>query len=141
MNADERSSGQQGYGQQSPQEDQSRTAQRGEQSPTSSERESDGGSPATGQASYGNSGDTGELSSGDTGELSQQRSDFGQEADLGGDGSQNSPLFGGSADDTAGHAEQGSADRSEELDGSQGTTDIEIERSQGRENDIEGRSL
>jgi hypothetical protein len=156
-----------------------------------------GGSASTGQASYGNSGETG------TDTLSQNSSSFGQDSDLGqsnqtgqsqqsGQGSSNG-LFSGSGNDmgtsSAGtgrlgiegsldgsnqsgndmggstgrsgtegsmsetgqqgsgdqnFADQGQGALNEDTMGSdqdRGTTDIEVERSQGRESDIEGSSL
>jgi hypothetical protein len=187
MNADERTPGQQGYGQQSPQQFQNQQQpasqqpsaqqqqqqpsgqQQGQVAPTSEGQE--GGSMATGQASYGNSGEATTLS--------QNSSSFGQDSDLGqSDQSQqssegsDSSLFRGSDDDlgSAGSGQaggggdvggsgqiagqQGSGDQdfadqgqgalNEDLMGSDddgGTTDIEVERSQGRESDIEGSSL
>ena len=156
---------------------------------------------ATGQASYGNSGETG------TDTLSQNSSSFGQDSDLGqssqsGESGQgrDTRLFSGSGDDmgsSSGGGEtgrpgvdgsmdtssqsgttnvggstgrsgiEGSLDSSDQTTGQQGsgdqdfadqgqgamnedlmgsdddsgTTDIEVERSQGRESDIEGSSL
>lgn len=149
MNADERSSGQQGYGQQSPQQSQSQDQQTGRQNPdqqisgqqqgqqASAEQ---GGSMASGQASYGNSGDTGTLS--------QNSSDLGQQSDMGQSGQQqDSGLFSGSEDDMGSSGDQNFADQGQgalnedRMGSDEGTTDIEIERSQGRESDIEGSSL
>lgn len=152
MNADERNNQQQGYGQQDDkQANQQHNAAQGQQQqqPTAQDDES------TGQASYGNSGES------DTGTISQNISDTGQEADLG--QSDDPKLFSGSDDDLGGSASSGqqggesdasgmrSTDQSfadqgqgamlEDTKGSDGTTDIEVERSQGRESDIEGSSL
>lgn len=153
MNADERTPGQQGYGQQSPQQSETggdRSSSRGGQDADMTD-EGRAGDMTTGQASYGNSGET------DT--LSQNSSSSGQESDMGqgGDGG----LFNSSQEDRGGSApsqaagqqpsssgqassEQGQDAQSEDLMGSDddsGTTDIEIERSQGRESDVEGSSL
>lgn len=154
MNADERTPGQQGYGQQSPQQEQGQQAQsQQQQQPTMSDQDQ-GGSMATGQAAYGNSGQA------DT--LSQNSSSMGQGADFGQTGSQSnqgtndSSLFRGGSDDTGSggiSSQQGSGDQSfadqgqgamnEDLMGSSddGTTDIEIERSHGRESDVEGKNF
>ena len=139
MNADERTPGQQGYGQQSPQQSDG-------QQPSSQQQQvpgqnPEGGPSSTGQASYGNSGQADTLSQNSS--FEGQESDFGQ---AGGQGSE-STLFKGSQDDTGGgasgqqFADQGQGAMNEDLMGADGTTDIEVERSQGRENDIEGSSL
>jgi hypothetical protein len=164
MNADERNPGQQGYGQQSPQQSQGQQAsgqqqKQPQQSETMNQGQQDG-SMATGQASYGNSGEA-DL-------LSQNSSSQGQESDMGESGEQggDSSLFAGSEHDMGSSgqagggtgstgqsasqqgsgadqsfADQGQGALNEDLMGSDGTTDIEVERSQGRESDIEGNSL
>lgn len=160
MNADERASGQQGYGQQSPQQSSdgattaqqqpaSQQQQQQQQQATMTGQDQEGSPVDTGQAAYGNSGET------DT--LSQNSSSLGQESDMGQAGG-GGALFSGSGEDMGSaqgaSAEQGSdrqdfADQgqgalNEDLMGSSddgGTTDIEIERSQGRESDIKGSSL
>lgn len=195
MNADERTPGQQGYGEQTPQQGQDQTQPTGQQrqpgqGPQGNMAEQgQGGSASTGQASYGNSGETG------TDTLSQNSSSLGQDSDLGqsnqasqSNQGSNSGLFGGPSSDmgsgSAGtgrtgiegsldgpnqsesdmggstgrsgiegsldetgeqdFADQGQGALSEDAMGSsqnRGTTDIETERSQGRETDIEGSSL
>jgi hypothetical protein len=153
MNADERNPGQQGYGQQSPQQSQGQQAnsQQQQQSETMQQGQQ-ADSMETGQASYGNSGEA-DL-------LSQNSSSMGQESDLGQSGGQSSDnsLFSGSEDDMGGSssgqsmsdqgiqsdqisADQGQSALNEDLMGSDGITDIEVERSQGRESDVEGNSL
>lgn len=143
MNADERTPGQQGYGQQ--------TSQQAERQPTSEATTEPADTPQeTGQAAYGNSGGTGTMTEG---------SSQGQEADLGqADRGESGAMFQGSEDDTGGSASgQASAEQSQDQQDSgsgqafadqgqgasadEGTTDIEVERSQGRESDIEGKSL
>lgn len=152
MNADERNPGQQGYGQQSPQQSQGQQAgsQQQQQSETMSD-EQDGGM-STGQAAYGNSGEADVLS--------QDSSSMGKHNDAGQSASQgsNNSLFSGSKDDMGGSAsspsmnqqgsqsdqdfaDQGQGALNEDLMGSDGTTDIEVERSQGRESDVEGKGL
>jgi hypothetical protein len=150
MNADERNPGQQGYGQQSPQQSQGQQAnsQQQQQSETMQQGQQ-ADSMETGQASYGNSGEA-DL-------LSQNSSSMGQESDMGQSG-EGSSLFSGSEDDMGGSssgqamsdqgsqsdqssADQGQSALNEDLMGSDGITDIEVERSQGRESDIEGNSL
>lgn len=190
MNADERTPGQQGEN-----ENQltGRQQQQTEQQPSTGQ----GVSASTGQASYGNSGET------DADTLSQNSTSLGQDSDLGQSNqtgqagqtgqSSDSGLFSGSNDDlgtsSAGtgrtgiegsiddpnlsdkdlggstgrsgidgsldeadqqtprdqdFADQGQGALNEDAMGSakdRGTTDIEAERSQGRESDIEGSSL
>nr|WP_314446470.1 hypothetical protein [uncultured Sphingomonas sp.] len=194
MNADERTPGQQGYGEQTSQQ---ADGAKGQQQQIGQQQ--DGGT-STGQASYGNSGDTGSAT------LSQNSTSLGQESDIGQSGQgRDTGLFSGSDDDLGSStgrtgidgsmdqsgqsgtrpgsneggstgragiegsldtqsdeglstgqatgqqasgnqnfADQGQGAMSEDLLGSDrdsGTTDIEVERSQGRESDIEGSSL
>lgn len=107
------------------------------------------GESDTGQASYGNSGQ------GDAMTQNQNRPDQGQEADLGqgaqsgeggsgfvGSSTDNSSEYLQSGSDSQDFAEQGQGALDEDDDDDAiGTTDIETERSQGRESDIEGSSL
>ncbi|GAA4005108.1 hypothetical protein [Sphingomonas humi] len=156
MNADERTPGQQGIGEQRSQHNQAN--EHADRQQQQQQTPQDGGM-STGQASYGNSGETG------TDTLSQDSSSLGQESDLGqtnqsADNRQDGDrsLFRGSdkdmgstgetdRQDTTGQdfADQGQGALNEDLMGSDEdtarNTDIETERSQGRESDIEGSSL
>ncbi len=142
MNADERNTDQQDK-----QRDMAPASQ--QQQPSTQGRVS------TGQASYGNSGQ----SSSET--LSQNDSDLGRKTDLGQSGDRK--LFSASDDDLGSSAaagdqginsdpsqmrsddqsfeDQGQGALSEDTMGSDGTTDFGTERSLGRESDIEGSSL
>ncbi len=156
MNQDENQTSQQGYGQDPTskdlQEGQPQGRQQQQQPQASGETAQQGGAAdfSTGQASYGNSGQA-ELQT-----QSQNSSDMGQEADMGQSGGSQGSGFIGSAssgDDLGSSsdqdfAEQGQGALNEDLMGSDqeedddlGTTDIETERSQGREPDIEGSAL
>lgn len=172
MNADERTPGQQGYGQQTSQEadgqrardqqgNQQPTGQQQQQQPTDQGQGQDGGAMSTGQASYGNSGETDELSQnssslGQENDMGQDRGDqggqrlfSGSDDDLGGAGSDGMPSalggggYGGSGQTTGGDDQDFASDGQGALDDNDGdgTTDIEIERSQGRESDVEGRGI
>ena len=160
MSDENQQTGQQGYGQ-----DQDPTKQQKQQQPpldqqqnpelgqtrqdqgtpsTSSEGGSVGGQSSTGQASYGNSGQTDQMT--DT----EHSPSFGQEPDIDSSNQDSSSFIGsqGSSDDIGAASQQDTDEQDEGSktdnmsdDVSSGTTDIEIERSQGRESDIEGSSL
>jgi hypothetical protein len=146
MNTDDRTPGQQGFDEQ----DHQQTSQDRQQQPIDQQQDRPlDQQMETGQASYGNSGET------DT--ISRQDSDLGQSADLGQsqqDG--NSGLFSGSADDLGDSTssemnldtqpeQQFSPDGQGALDeqgrSPMGSTDIESERSERRDSDIKGSSL
>lgn len=150
MNADDRTPGQQGFDQQDMQKNE-HTRQDRQQQPVDQQQQQQplDQQMETGQASYGNSGET------DT--ISRQDSDLGQSADLGqSQQGGNSGLFSGAADDmgdstssemTLGtdREQQFSQDGQGALDdqgrSSIDSSDIDSERSERRSSDIEGSNL
>lgn len=123
MNADERSTGQEGYGRQDLEQSSSRQPAAQSQQPDTMNQGRQSGAPATGQASYGNSGET---------DLSQDDSSLGQEADLGQSGGTTGKdsLISGSDSDTdeQDFASQGQG-ALEQHPETIGTDDIAVERS------------
>lgn len=174
MNNDNSPTGQQGYGRdpQSDRQTKEPTSQQGGQqsqdqqqarSPNSQNAQPIGGNDSntgsgttmssgsstgdisSGQASYGNSGET------DTMSQSRNRSDEGQQADMGQAGGKGGSGFVGSSANDSGEYLQSSAGDRDFAEQGRGAiedpsvdaagADVETERSQGRESDIEGSSL
>jgi hypothetical protein len=165
MNADERAPDQQSTGEQSPAQSQDRSQTTRQQHPQADQQGSisepaQGGSVSTGQASYGNSGETG---AGMPGQGLDQETNLGQMNPA--DQQSGNGLFSGSGNDMGSSstangssdvedtlnkadeqdfADQGQGALSDDAMASsqeRGTTDLETERSQGRPTDTEGSSL